>query len=70
MSVPDDFTMPVSSFNKYGGHASIHVQYDAQSTSVYYRGDGNVPGNNIAYVQGKFASTYMTWALNIDGRLL
>lgn len=51
LSAPSDFVIPVSSFKKYGGHASIHVQYDSQSTSMYYRGEGNAPGNNIAYLQ-------------------
>jgi hypothetical protein len=51
LSIPNDFTLPVSGFGKYGGHASIRVQYDAQATSAYYRGDGNPPGDNIAYLQ-------------------
>jgi hypothetical protein len=51
LSIPDDFQIPVSSFAKYGGHASIHLIYDAKETTPYYRiGDG-VPGNNIAYLQ-------------------
>ena len=51
--MPSDFTVPVSSFKKYGGHASIRIQYEPQSTSMYYRGEGNAPGNNIAYLQGE-----------------
>ena len=51
LRIPDDFQIPVSSFAKYGGHASIHLVYDAKETAPYYRiGDG-VPGNNIAYLQ-------------------
>jgi hypothetical protein len=42
----------VSSFGKYGGHASICVRYDAKSTSALYRiGDLTPPGNNIAFLQ-------------------
>lgn len=52
-SIPDDFEMPVSSFARYGGHASIHLRYDARSTELYYNGKGDAPGNNIAYLQGK-----------------
>jgi len=51
MSIPKDFTLPVSSFNNYGGHASIHLRYDVEATSSYYRGDGVAPGNNIEYLQ-------------------
>jgi hypothetical protein len=51
LRIPDDFQIPVSSFAKYGGHASVHLIYDAKETTPYYRiGDG-VPGNNIAYLQ-------------------
>jgi hypothetical protein len=51
LSIPNDFQLPVSSFSKYGGHASIHLIYDAKETIPYYRiGDG-APGNNIAYLQ-------------------
>ncbi|KAL7430716.1 LOW QUALITY PROTEIN: hypothetical protein ACHAXH_003978 [Discostella pseudostelligera] len=30
LSIPSTFTLPVSSFSQYGGHASIHVRYDPQ----------------------------------------
>ena len=30
LSIPSTFTLPVSSFSQYGGHASIHVRYDQQ----------------------------------------
>jgi hypothetical protein len=30
LSIPSTFTLPVSSFSQYGGHASIHVKYDPQ----------------------------------------
>jgi len=52
MSIPKDFTPPVSSFQKYGGHASIHLQYDIKATSSYYRiGEEKPPGDNIEYLQ-------------------
>lgn len=54
LSIPSDWTVPVSSFARYGGHASIRIQYDSQGTTAYYRvGDTSVAGNNfnIAYVQ-------------------
>lgn len=51
MSIPSDFTIPVSSFNAYGGHASIRVRYDTQSSSVFYRAGDAAPGDNIAYLQ-------------------
>lgn len=33
LSIPSTFTLPVSSFSQYGGHASIHVRYDPQLLS-------------------------------------
>jgi len=50
-SIPADFEIPVSSFAMYGGHASIHLRYDASSPSLLYNGKGDAPGNNIAYLQ-------------------
>ncbi len=52
LSIPSDFEIPVSSFAKYGGHASIHIRYDSSSTNVYYNKGDNAPGDNIAYLQG------------------
>jgi len=52
-SIPADFEIPVSSFAMYGGHASIHLRYDASSPSLLYNGKGDAPGNNIAYLQGE-----------------
>jgi len=51
LSVPDDFELPVSSFGKYGGHASINVRYDSQSMAPLYREGDDAPGNSIAYLQ-------------------
>lgn len=51
LSVPSDFTLPVSSFAMYGGHASLHIRYDAKSSSVLYRQGETAPGDNIAYLQ-------------------
>ena len=51
LRIPDNFQIPVSSFAKYGGHASIHLIYDAKETTPYYRVGENAPGNNIAYLQ-------------------
>lgn len=53
LSVPSDFKLPVSSFSKYGGHASINVRYDSQSVSPLYRQGDEAPGNSIAYLQRK-----------------
>lgn len=54
LSMPRDFKLPVSSFQNYGGHASIHIKYDPQATSPYYRNDGVMLGDNVAYIQGKY----------------
>lgn len=35
----------------YGGHASIHIRYDAKSSSVLYRTGDAAPGDNVAYLQ-------------------
>lgn len=35
----------------YGGHASIHIRYDSQTSSVLYRTGDAAPGDNIAYLQ-------------------
>jgi len=51
MSIPDDWETGVSSFSKYGGHASIHIRYDSQGTEVYYQTGNEAPGDNIAYLQ-------------------
>lgn len=52
LSLPSDFTFPVSSLAKYGGHASIHLVYDSRAPAPLYRtGDETPPGNNIAYLQ-------------------
>ena len=53
LSVPSDFELPVSSFSKYGGHASINVRYDSQSVAPLYRQGDDAPGNSIAYLQRK-----------------
>ena len=53
LSVPSNFDLPVSSFSKYGGHASINVRYDSQTVAPLYRVGDNAPGNNIAYLQCK-----------------
>lgn len=52
LDVPSDFQLPVSSFNLYGGHASVHLVYDASLKSPLYRtGDDAPPGDNVAYLQ-------------------
>ncbi len=51
MSIPETFELPVSSFANYGGHGSIHVRYDSQTTDAFYRRGQDAPGDNIAYVQ-------------------
>lgn len=50
LSVPGDFKLPVSSFSKYGGHASINVRYDSQTSAPLYRVGDEAPGNSIAYL--------------------
>ena len=54
LSVPKDFQLPVSSFSKYGGHASINVRYDSKSQAPLYRQGDDAPGNSIAYLSCKF----------------
>jgi len=53
MSVPSEFRIGVSSFDEYGGHASVHLVYDSQSKSVLYNAgvDPDPPGDNVAYLQ-------------------
>ena len=53
LSVPNDFELPVSSFSKYGGHASINVRYDSQALAPLYRIGEEAPGNSIAYLACK-----------------
>ena len=50
-SVPEGWVAGVSSFNTYGGHASIALVYDSSSKSLLYRIGDDAPGNNIAYLQ-------------------
>mmetsp|Transcript_34027 Transcript_34027/g.82319 ORF Transcript_34027/g.82319 Transcript_34027/m.82319 type:complete len:428 (+) Transcript_34027:53-1336(+) len=57
LSIPPNFELPVSSPALYGGHASLHIRYDPQATSIPYRrssgefNDAPAPGDNIAYLQ-------------------
>ena len=51
LSIPQDFIIPVSSFNVYGGHASICILYDPGLTTALYRSGNDAPGDNIAYLQ-------------------
>ena len=51
--MPEGFEVPVSSFAEYGGHASICIRYDSQTTSPLYRIGDNAPGDNIAFLQGR-----------------
>ena len=51
LSVPPDFKIPVSSFAQYGGHASIHLVYDAKMSAPLYRTGDSAPGDNIVYLQ-------------------
>jgi hypothetical protein len=53
LAIPNEFTIPISSFSQYGGHASICIVYDSSDViaNPYYRIGDDVPGNNIAYVQ-------------------
>mmetsp|Transcript_49977 Transcript_49977/g.150330 ORF Transcript_49977/g.150330 Transcript_49977/m.150330 type:complete len:80 (-) Transcript_49977:1001-1240(-) len=52
LSIPEGFTLPVSSFSEYGGHASINIRYDAMTMDAFYKKGDNAPGNNVAYLQG------------------
>lgn len=50
--VPSDFVAPVSSFARYGGHASVHLVYDSRTKAPLYRiSDPAPPGDSIAYLQ-------------------
>jgi len=52
MSIPDEWEPAVSSFVKYGGHASVRIRYDtSQSSDAYYIKGNDAPGDNIAYLQ-------------------
>jgi hypothetical protein len=57
LSIPQSFTLPVSSFAEYGGHSAIHLRYDPFTTSPLYKrssGEFNnepAPGDGIAYLQ-------------------
>jgi len=51
LSTPSDFVVPVSSFAKNGGHASIHIRYDAKTMDAPYRKGDPVPGTSIAFLQ-------------------
>lgn len=50
LSIPADFELPVSSFSRYGGHASVRVRYDAKSEKPLYT-TGDPPGDNVAFLQ-------------------
>ena len=63
LSIPENFQIPVSSFGQYGGHASICIRYNTQAKSALYRIGDAAPGDNIAYLQGKFLSLIGFWGL-------
>ena len=52
LSIPSDFELPVSSFAKYGGHASIHIRFDNKAMAPLYRIGDDPTGNNIEFIQG------------------
>ncbi|CAB9521151.1 Inherit from COG: Phosphoglycerate mutase [Seminavis robusta] len=71
LAIPADFTLPVSSFGKYGGHASLCIRYDAKSTAALYRiGDSNPPGSNIAFLQVGVPSYRISQMSNNGGNIL
>lgn len=51
LSIPNNFVPGPSSFALYGGHASLHLRYDAKAPELFYNGKGIAPGNNIAFLQ-------------------
>jgi hypothetical protein len=81
LSIPTDFTLPVSSMAKYGGHATIHLVYDAKATTPLYtmgnfdgtRG-GSVGGgsgnDNIAYLQMGVPSYRISQMVRHGGNIL
>ncbi|KAL7578304.1 hypothetical protein ACA910_012715 [Epithemia clementina (nom. ined.)] len=70
LSIPDDFVFPVSSFNIYGGHASIKIVYDPSLTSVFYRIGSDAPGDNIAYLQVGVPSYRISKMVQNGGNIL
>lgn len=58
LSIPNDFELPVSSFARYGGHASVKVRYDSKTAAPFYRIGDDAPGNNIAFLQGELENSY------------
>mmetsp|Transcript_43665 Transcript_43665/g.105884 ORF Transcript_43665/g.105884 Transcript_43665/m.105884 type:complete len:412 (+) Transcript_43665:236-1471(+) len=50
-SIPKNFELPVSSFNLYGGHASICLKYDSRAAAPLYRSGDDAPGDSIAFLQ-------------------
>mmetsp|Transcript_5252 Transcript_5252/g.11098 ORF Transcript_5252/g.11098 Transcript_5252/m.11098 type:complete len:371 (-) Transcript_5252:1550-2662(-) len=69
-SIPDDFTIPVSSFARYGGHASICVLYDPTLTSALYRTGNDAPGTNIAYLQVGVPAYRISQMVKSGGKVL
>lgn len=70
MAVPTDFTPGPSSFNMYGGHASLHLRYDSRSVEPFYKGNGEAPGNNIEYVQVGVPSYRISQMIKAKGNIL
>ncbi len=50
MNIPEDWEPAVSSFSNYGGHATIRVRYDKDTTEAFYTG-ADTTGDNVAYIQ-------------------
>jgi hypothetical protein len=70
LNIPKGFTFPVSSFAQYGGHAAIHLIYDAKETKPFYRTGDNAPGNNIAYLQLGVPSYRISQMVKNGGNIL
>lgn len=75
LSVPSDFTLPVSSLGKYGGHASIHLVYDAKATAPLYNAGADAErisgtDSNIAYLQLGVPSYRISQMVQTGGTIL
>jgi hypothetical protein len=80
LSIPADFTLPVSSMANYGGHAAIHLVYDAKATAPLYTmgnndgtrsgGVGGSANDNIAYLQMGVPSYRISQMVRHGGNIL
>jgi len=68
-SIPSDFTIPMS-YGLYGGHASIHLQYDSSALNPTYKSGDDTTKQSIAYLQVALPTYRISQMVKNNGNVL